>query len=111
LKIILNPVKETIINQIVEIDIERITKIQAISNNSLGWVNGILFYIMEYDDEYFSKKQSEGTWYVELFVYSVCGSKPDFLKYNGFQVEILDFTGFSVIENLTKSILELVSKN
>lgn len=111
LKVTLKPLKEIIINQIVKVDVERLTKFQVISEDSLCWCNRLLFFIRGFDDEYFSKKQSNGIWHIDSFVYSKCEEKPDFLKCNGFQVEILDFTNFSVIEELTKSISKLEFEN
>ena len=111
MKVIHNPVKECIINQIFKIDVERITKIQALSDEFLCWANGLLFYMSVFDDEYHHKKQSNGVWHIDSFVYSECKVKPDLLKYNGFPVEIIDLTDFSVIEELTKSIPDLELKN
>jgi len=105
LKVILNPIKECYINQIVKSDIQNMTKVRTISGSYLAWCNGLLFYYEEFDSEYINKKQTEGIWYLQSFVYTECKEKIQQSKWNGYSLEVIDLTGYLMYEDLTKSIL------
>ena len=107
MKVILNPIKECYINQIVKSDIQNMTKIRTISESYLSWCNGLLFYLEEFDSKDIIKKQIEGIWYIESFVYAECKEKIQQSKWNGYSLEVIDLTGFSIYEDLTKAILEI----
>ena len=104
MKITLNPIKEIYINQIVKSDIQRITKQQAINDKSLSWCKGYLFSIDVIQNDELIKKQSEGFLYLDTFVYAE-SEKIDVSKWNGYSIEVIDFTGFEIIESLIGSIV------
>jgi len=107
LKVILNPIKECYINQIVKSDIQNMTKTMTIKEYHLSWCNGLLFYLEEFDSRDIIKKQIEGIWYIESFVYAECKEKIQQSKWNGYSLEVIDLTGYPMYEDLTKSILEI----
>ena len=107
MKVIPNPIKECYINQIVKSDIQNITKVMTIEEKHLGWCNGLLFYLEEFESKDIVKKQIEGKWYLQSFVYTKCKQKIQQSKWNGYSLEVIDLTGYSMYEELTKSILEI----
>jgi len=107
MKVISNPIKECHINQIVKSDIQNMTKIRTISESYLSWCNGLLFYLEEFDSRDIIQKQIEGIWYLQSFVYTECKEKIQQSKWNGYSLEVIDLTGYSMYEDLTKFILEI----
>ena len=83
------------------------TKVRTISESYLAWCNGLLFYLEEFDSKDIIKKQIEGIWYLQSFVYTKCKEKIQQSKWNGYSLEVVDVTGYLMYEDLTKSILEL----
>ena len=107
MKVLSNPIKECHINQIVKSDIQNMTKVRTISESYLAWCNGLLFYLEKFDSEDIVKKQTEGIWYLQSFVYTECKEKIQQSKWNGYSLEVVDLTGYPMYEDLTKSILEI----
>ena len=107
MKILNNTITECSINQIVKSDISRLIKIAVLREKPLCWVNGILFDLTEFESEEVTKLQTEGKLFLETLAYADCKEKPDNLKFNGVQVEVLDFTNYSMYSDLIKSVLEI----
>lgn len=105
MKVIFNPIKECYINQIVKSDVENITKLQAIKEQPLIWCNDFLFFIEDYESKEIIAKQTEGILHLQSLVYTK-SKKIKESKWNGMSIEVLDFTGYSIYEDLTKFILE-----
>ena len=70
----------------------------------LAWCNGVLFHTDDFEAEDIVKKQIEGILYLKSFVY-VKSQKIQISKWNGYSIEVVDLTGYSFFEDLTKSIL------
>lgn len=105
MKVILNPIKEIYINQIVKSDIQRLTKIQAVRDRSLSWCNGYLFLADGIENSNLVKKQSEGILYLDSFVYAECKERIEVSKWNGYSIEVIDFTGHDTTEKLIECII------
>ena len=105
MKIIPNPIKECYINQIVKSNIQDMTKLQTVREQPLIWCNGLLLFVEDYDSKDIIKKQTEGILYLQSFVYTK-SKKIIESKWNGMSIEVLDLTGYSIYEDLTKAILE-----
>ena len=82
------------------------TKLQTVRELPLIWCNGLLLFVEDYESKDIIKKQTEGILYLQSFVYTK-SKKIQESKWNGYSVEVLDFTGYSIYEDLTKSILEI----
>lgn len=111
MKVIQNPINECYISQIVKIDIERITKIQAINELPLHWCNGVLFFIVEYNVDEITSLQKSGKLYLKSFVYAICKDKVEISKWNGYSIDVLNNSDFPIYEELTKHVLEMNIKN
>lgn len=105
MKVILNPIKEIYITNIVKSDIHRLTKQQAIRDKPLAWCSGILFSVDEIENDELVKKQSEGILYLESFAYTE-SEKIEVSKWNGYSIEVIDVTGHDTTEKLIKCIIE-----
>ncbi len=88
-------------------DIQNMTKVRIITESYLAWCNGLLFYYEDFDSEDITKKQIEGIWYLQSFVYTECKEKIQQSKWNGYSLAVIDLTGYPMYEELTKSILEI----
>ena len=106
MKIIKNIITECSINQIVKLDVSRLTKISALNQETLFWVKGILFSLIELDSEEIIKYQTQGKLFFDTLSLADCKKKPDSLKFNGFEVQVIDYTGYSMYEDLITSVLE-----
>lgn len=106
MKVILNPIKEIYITNIIKSDIHRLTKQQAIRDKPLAWCNGVIFSIDEIENDELVKKQSEGILYLESFVYAECKSFIEVSKWNGYSIEVIDFTGHDTTEKLIECIIK-----
>ena len=82
------------------------TKLQTVKEQPLIWCNGLLLFVEDYESKDIIKKQTEGILYLQSFVYTKSKLIQE-SKWNGYSVEVLDFTGYSIYEDLTKSILEI----
>ena len=110
MKVILNPIKECYINQIVESNIQDMTKIQILKDSKfLAYCNGLVFYFEDYESEDIEKKFAEGIWYIQTFCYTKSKKNVE-SKYNGIPLEIIDLSNYPIFQELTKSILELEEK-
>lgn len=81
------------------------TKFQALKEQPLLWCNGFLFFIEDYEDKEIIKQQTEGILHLQSLVYTK-SKKINESKWNGMSIEVLDFTGFSIYEDLIKFISE-----
>lgn len=104
MKVILNPIKEIRITQIVKMDVQRITKLQAVKNEKLGWCGGFLFSFDVFQTDYLIKKQADGILYLDTLVYAE-SEKIENSKWNGYSIEVIDFSGYDTIEKLIESII------
>ncbi len=106
MQLTLNPVKECKVSSIVHTDIHRLTKINAIKQDPLYWCNGLLLSIIEFEsEEVITKQTQEGIYYLDAILY--CETPIiDESKWDGYSVLVLDCTGHSFYEELTKGILE-----
>ena len=99
------PTSEIIINDIFKTSKDNLTKIQAISNEpKLSWCNGLLFVLYGFSDKYFSLKQSQGIVHYSEITYAECEDKVDSSSWNGYSVEVSDFTGHREFEVITQAI-------
>ncbi len=103
----LNPIKECKVSSIVQTDIHRLTKINAIKQEPLYWCNGLLFSMTEFEsEEVITKQTQEGIYYLDDILY--CKSPViDESKWDGYTIEVIDCSGHSFYEELTKGILGL----
>ena len=103
LKVILNPITEIKITDLFRTTIEIITKNRAINSQPLLWVDGILFYVIDYDHKELTLSASRGIYYLD----TVCYTESPFIeesKFNGYAVDVLDCTGHKTFEGLAKAI-------
>ena len=110
MKVTINTINEISISHLLKTDINNLTKIEATTESpKLYWCKGILFSIWEFSSEEIIVKQIGGIWYIDSFIYSECKQKISQSKYNGFTVEVIDFTGHSTFEKLIDSLSEVKS--
>ncbi len=71
----------------------------------LLWVDGILFYTIDYDHKDLVLEATKGTYYLD----TVCYAESPLIessKFNGWNVDVVDVTGFKTFEGLVKAIKE-----
>jgi len=108
LKIISNIIKEIHISHLFKTTLDNLTHMEATSERpQLVWINGIVFTSAEFDNEKLTiELAKEGILYLDAFSYAECKEKPDQLKWNGFNVDVFDFSGHPTYEKLIHFILE-----
>ena len=98
--------KEIIITSVMKTSVENLTKIEAISSEpKLSWCNGILFNVYGFSNKEIELKELEGIHYFSQLHYAECKEKIDVSKWSGYAVEVIDQTGHTTFEGLTKAIL------
>ncbi len=105
MKVILNPINTIKITDLVHSTVDNITKNRAIDSQPLFWVDGILFYTIDYDHKDLVLEATKGTYYLD----TVCYAESPFIessKFNGWNVDVVDVTGFTTFEGLVKVIKE-----
>ncbi len=106
MKVLLNTIKEIVIFSTHKTTVEEITKIEAIdSDPKLFWCNGILFNYARADNEETIKQLIDGIFYIDTLTYTI-SEKIDQTKVNGMIVSVIDMTGHSIFDILTKSLKE-----
>ncbi len=101
----MNPITEIKITDLVHTDIDTLTKNRAIHSQPLVWVDGILFYAIEFDNKELALESSKGTYYLD----TVCYTESPFIessKFNGWNVDVIDVTGNNTLEGLVQGIKE-----
>jgi len=106
-KVSLSTIRELIVFSVHKTTVETITQLELVSseNPSLYWNNGILFNISVPSQGESFIKQTEGIFYIDTLTYAV-SEKIDQTKVNGMIVSVIDVTGHSIFDVLTKSLDE-----
>lgn len=99
MKLTLNPITEIKITDLVKTTIENLTKNSAINSQPLLWVDGVLFFVLEYDNEELRLEASKGTLYLDTVMYAE-SPKIEHSKINGWNVDVLNVTGVKTFEGL-----------
>ena len=102
-KLIANNFKAIRIKLLAELDVQRITKQEAIDKEPiLCWCNGLLFNYV------FAEKNPEETDEIIRFenFYYAKSPKIDSSTWNGYTVEVHDLTGVALFEYLTQKLQE-----
>ena len=108
MKVTLNPITEIKISHLHRTTVENITKIEAISEiPKLQWCNGILFSLYEFGVDELDIECTKGIFHIDTFRYAVCEKKIEISKWNGYAVEVMDYSNHSTFEELTKQVLEI----
>ncbi len=105
MKVILNPITIIKITDLVHSTVEKMTKNCGISSSPLYWVDGILFYTIEYDHKDLILESSKGTLYIDSVFYA----ESPFIeesKFCGFATDVIDVSGYATFEGLVKGIKE-----
>ncbi len=105
MKVILNPITIIKITDLIHSTVEKITRTRAIDSMPLLWVDGILFYTIDYDHKDLILEATKGTYYLD----TVCYAESPLIessKFNGWNVDVVDVTGFKTFEGLIKAIKE-----
>ncbi len=105
MKVSLNPITIIKITDLVHSTVEKITRTRAIDSMPLLWVDGILFYTIDYDHKDLILEATKGTYYLD----TVCYAESPLIessKFNGWNVDVVDVTGFTTFEGLVKAIKE-----
>ena len=106
MNVTITPIKQVFINELIELDVQRITKLQAINESPLFWINGYLFYSVEFTSPKLAEKEAiDGVLHLDSFLYAK-SPKIDESKYNGnnVSVQVVDMTGHSTYEGITESL-------
>lgn len=91
------------IQSLAELDVTRITKQEATDKEPvLAWSNGLLFNYLISEK---NPEESVGIIRFDYFYYTK-SQKIDSSKWNGHSVEVHDFTGVPLFEEITKKIQE-----
>ena len=108
MKVTLNPIAEIKITHVHKTTVEQLTKIEAVTDSpKLYWCNGLLFSCYEFGTDKLQCALSNGIWFIETFSYAVCEKKIEVSKWNGYAIEIVDYSNHSTFEELTKEIKEM----
>ncbi len=105
INVILNPITIIKITDLVHSTVDNITKNRAIDSMPLFWVDGILFYTIDYDHKDLMLETTKGTYYLD----TVCYAESPLIessKFNGWNVDVVDVTGFNTFEGLIQAIKE-----
>ncbi len=105
INVILNPITIIKITDLVHSTVEKLTKVCAISSSPLFWVDGILFYTIDYDHKDLILEATKGTYYLD----TVCYAESKFIeesKYCGYATDVIDVSGYATFEGLVKAIKE-----
>ena len=103
INVILNPITIIKITDLVHSTVEKITRTRAIDSMPLLWVDGILFYTIDYDHKDLVLEATKGTYYLD----TVCYAESPLIessKFNGWNVDVIDVTGFTTFEGLIQII-------
>lgn len=101
----LNPIKEIVITSLIRMDINTITKFQAIHQSYLSWVDGILFFTTGYESEELTlKKINEGIFHIDSVFYAGCPEYSEHFGIGSYCCDALDMTGHDVSESLVSFI-------
>ncbi len=106
MKVTVTPIKQVFINHLVMMDIQVITKLQAINENPLFWAKGYLFYSVEFTSPKLAEKEAiEGILHLDSFFYAK-SPKISESKYNGnnVSVSVVDMTGNKTFEGILESL-------
>ena len=105
MKVTLNPITEVKITDLVHTTIENLTKNRALNQSPLLWVDGLLFFVVEYDHKDLVLEATKGTLYLDTVMY--CESPyVEESKFCGYATDVLDVTGIKTLEGLVKAIKE-----
>ena len=106
-KLSLNTAKEVFVFHIHKTTADIITQLELVSseNPSLYWCNSILFNVSIPSQEESFIKQTLGEFYIDTLTYTF-SDKIEQTKQNGMIVSMIDVTGHSVWDVLTKSLME-----
>ncbi len=107
MKVSLNTIKEVVVFHTHKTTVETITQLELVSseNPSLYWNDGILFNILVPSQGESFIKQTDGIFYIDTLTYTI-SEKIDQTKVNGMIVSVIDMTGHSIFDILTKSLKE-----
>ncbi len=106
MKVITNQINEIHITHLQKTTIANLTKMEAVTQEpKLYWCNGYIFTAIQYDTNESFIQITKGNWYIESLTY--CKSpKIQQSKYNGFSIEVIDYTGDPPFEKLFDHISE-----
>ena len=101
------PIEQIIITILHKTNLDFLTKKEAVTENpELLWCNGIIFNAYEYDNKKIQAKELEGIQHFSTVLYADCKEFQEQAKWNGFSVEVLNYSGNPVYEALTKFLGE-----
>lgn len=104
MKVSLLEITEIKISHLFKTSVEELTKMEAISSDpQLFWCNGILFSATENNTDSVSKKIFDGLFLIDSFSYAL-SEKITVSKWNGYSVEVIDTTGHTSYDAVTKAI-------
>jgi hypothetical protein len=102
MKIFTNYIKTVRITNAAKTSLDNLAKSEAIKEKpELFYCNGFVFSIQY--NEALAEKLEEDTLYLDSFVYAQSG-KIDSVMWNGYSIEIIDYTGFPVFEKIVKGL-------
>ena len=102
MKIFANHIKTVRITSAAKTSLYNLAKSQAIEEYpKLFYCSGFVFSFQY--NEALSDKIEEDVLYLDSFVYAVSG-KINSVKYNGYSVEVIDYSGFPIFEKLIKGL-------
>ena len=99
MKLITNPVYAVEIISSGKTTLNNLTKMEANKEfPELFYCDGIIFSF-----EYAEERFDQGTLFLDSF-YFADSSKVDSVKFRGFEIDIIDYTGIEVFENIVREI-------
>ena len=102
MKIFTNYIKTVRITSAARTTLDNLAKSQAIKEYpELYYTNGMVFSYQT--NEALAEKLEDNTLYLDSFVYAE-SNKIDSVMWNGYSIEIVDYTGFSIFEKLIKGL-------
>lgn len=112
MKISLNPCKEIFISDLVKFSINEITKERSIREEALLWCDGYLIAYFAYDSSEFTiKNRAKGILYIEAIFYAECKEKISQTKWNGYTIEVVDFSTHPLFKEIVKAIPKMEAEN
>ena len=104
MKVTLNPITEIKVSNLVKMDLSTLTKHQAIGDSHIFWIDGMCFFVIPFESEELTLQESKGVLSLDTVLYAECKERIEYSKIREFNIYVLDMTGHTTFEGLTKWI-------
>ncbi len=106
MKVSLNPITEIKVTNLVKMDLQTLTKHQAIGDSHIFWIHGRCFFVIPFVSEELTIAVYIGILHIDTVLYAECKERIEYSKIREFNIYVLDMTGHATFEGLVKGIKE-----